>query len=199
MLLRGRLYATDVVRIVCVVREEDKTYAEWLAAGEAEKPALLKRLLCLLSQHASAIVWESLHERRPEIVNEALYKAIDKHSQFQGGSKFSTWFHRIVLNLCLDEHRLRAKLKEEPLDETVLAATDDTLQRAILGSVLENLSNEDRILVLMRMDGSTDREIARALGTSYGAVRQRWWKLKNRLESSYGVRTAIGSLGSGGR
>src|SRR5581483_5116600 len=81
-------------------QEEDQLFEKWRQSSGEQKELLLNELVKLLQRHAYAICWLKLGERRPDIVNQAIWQAIKAADGFKGESSFSTWFHAIVKNLC---------------------------------------------------------------------------------------------------
>ncbi len=100
-------------------------------------------------------------------------------SSFTGGSSFSTWLHRVVVNRCLD-HRRRGRVTAEieNNDHPVVPGADrHVLLRAELAAglaVLASLPEAQRAaVVLVRVEGLTYRQAAAVLGVPEATVRGR--------------------------
>ena len=53
-----------------------------------------------------------------DAAQEAFVKVFRNIKSFKGDSSFYTWFYRIVVNVCIDHCRKRAKMKPVEYDET---------------------------------------------------------------------------------
>jgi RNA polymerase sigma-70 factor, ECF subfamily len=126
-----------------------------------------------------------------DIVQEAFLRAHRALRDFDGEARFSTWLHRIVINLCIDyarqrrpdtvgpEHLAGAPSTERDPHE---AATDREL-RARIHAALEQLTPAHRAVVLLReVEGFSYAEIARALGCAQGTVMSRLFHARRRLQ-----------------
>jgi RNA polymerase sigma-70 factor (ECF subfamily) len=58
-------------------------------------------------------------EEAEELVQDAFVRAYRSLDSFRGEAKFSTWFYRILFNLCV------TRVSRRPLRETLTDATDD--------------------------------------------------------------------------
>ncbi len=118
-----------------------------------------------------------------DISQEAFVRLYESARRFRGEARFSTWFHRILVNLCLDHRRKWRvwRLRNEP-DEEVEAlpaeAVDpvDSLDREqalkLLWDAVERLAPRQRAaVVLMVQEGLATREVAEVLGMSEATVR----------------------------
>jgi len=134
-----------------------------------------------------------------DVAQEAFVKAYASLPGFKGDASFTTWMHRIVVNLALD--CLRRQRRGDPTvyddrlavsDEAVqsLAAPDDpetALEarrvRSLLGRGIEALPPAHRaVLILRGIEGSSYEEIARAVGCSLGIVMSRLFYARRKLQ-----------------
>ena len=81
--------------------EEDVVFAQYQGATGPERFALELELVRLLQKHAHAVCYQVLRDHRPDLVNTAIYQALKHAKNFRGDSKFSTWFHTIILRRCI--------------------------------------------------------------------------------------------------
>jgi RNA polymerase sigma-70 factor (ECF subfamily) len=156
------------------------------------------RLVRRHQQRALAVAIGILHD--PEEARDACqdafvraYRALDR---FDGTAQFSTWLHRIVVNVCIDRLRRVAPLTQ-PLEdfEGVLAGDDDparSLGRAQLGArlsaALGQLGDKHRTaLVLRELQGLSYQEIAQSMSCSVGTVMSRLFYARRRMQALLGA------------
>ena len=164
---------------------EDWVYSQWKAATGVEKTRLLEELVGLLKKHAYSVCWLKIPDMRNEfsgVVGEAVWRAIKGEKGFSGKSLFSTWFHRIVLNECnralvSKQRRAEVSFEEEGAEEGREISDAPILVRQLM----QGLTEEEREMLLLKMNGATEEEIAEILGVSRGAVAQRWLRLKEKM------------------
>jgi RNA polymerase sigma-70 factor (ECF subfamily) len=136
-----------------------------------------------------------------DLSQDAWVKGWQRLGQFQGGSTFSTWMTRIVINLCLDQlRRLKRKRAEslEAMEEesggverqmpvTTFNPTEGLEQaelRARINRALGLLSAEHRtVLILHEFEQMDYKEIARQMKCSMGTVMSRLFYARRRMAS----------------
>ncbi len=138
-----------------------------------------------------------------DIAQEAFVKAYESLPGFRGGSLFSTWLHRILVNLCKDYLRkksVRQNLffvprESEEEEETrredrgpspPVGALDSVLGQevgAAIREALETLPLQQRSAFTLRyLDGMSLAEIADTLGVSEGAVKAHVWQAAQKMQ-----------------
>jgi len=125
-----------------------------------------------------------------DVSQDAFIRLYESAGKFDGRSKFSTWFYRIVVNLCID-HKRRNKwwrkmvpfstqdddLDSPPIDPPspdpgpeAIAISGDAARR--LRVALEGLSPTQKAAVLLQSEeGLSSREIAAILKCSESTAR----------------------------
>lgn len=164
------------------VREEDIAYEEYRNAPFGDRGQEQLRLITLLQAHANAICWLKLHTHRPDICNEAVFRALQFEKDFKGKSKFSTWFQRVVLNLIASDKRRDARRKEDSLVE--IHSTPDTgpiEARIDAQRMLKLLNKAEREIFLYKMLEVDEATIGQNLGLSPEGVRTRWHRIRKKL------------------
>src|SRR5262245_47323572 len=103
------------------------------------------------------------------MVQEAYLRALTYGERFRGGSRPSTWVHRILVNVCLDVRRYRQRrgvqvgledVKARPRGRHWHGLIDRQALRAALASLQ---SGEREVCVMYDVMGYTHLEIARRL------------------------------------
>ena len=113
-----------------------------------------------------------------DVAQEALLRVWTKGSLWQAGSaKFSTWLHRIAMNLCIDRLRRRTYQPLEDADWIADPGMDPArdAERAELKQVVEAAlealpGNQKAAIVLCHYEGFSGKEAAKILGISVLAV-----------------------------
>lgn len=117
-------------------------------------------------------------QRAEELTQDAFVRAWEKLSTFRADSQFSTWLHRLAVNLVLQDRRTRARRasREESLDEgdDYIGAVRDAFPgtRIDLERGIADLPVGARaVLVLRDVQGYKYREVAEMVGVSVGTVK----------------------------
>jgi RNA polymerase sigma-70 factor, ECF subfamily len=113
-----------------------------------------------------------------DAAQEALAKVCVRLKQFRGGSQFSTWLHRLVVNTCLDAAERRKARVHEPLGEHLQSGDDPARDagnselRRELCTALAGVSPEQaRVVLLKDALGYSFEEIAAAAGMPVGTAK----------------------------
>jgi RNA polymerase sigma-70 factor (ECF subfamily) len=143
-----------------------------------------------------------------EVYQDIFLKVYRKIRSFRFESEFSTWLHRIAINVSLSKKRsLSRRLKKETIMDTendffesVAANPNDDpehrqLREEILAQIqqeLEKLPERQRTVFVMKHDqGMKIREIAKALGIAEGSVKAYLFRaienLRSKLKPYYNI------------
>ena len=123
-----------------------------------------------------------------DIVQDIFVKVWENLEGFKGKSKVSTWIYRIAVNTCLLYLR-KEKYKKLPLDHIVLQETMDGSQEAKDTSnnlkkmyhCINKLSEQNRAIILLELEGTPQKEIAEIMGQKHEAIRTRVHRIKKEL------------------
>jgi RNA polymerase sigma-70 factor, ECF subfamily len=118
-----------------------------------------------------------------DVTQQVFLKLMTSIRQFRGESAFSTWLHRLVVNVCLDGTR-RTRSQSAAADPAVLDSLarppsheDDFAREQTAKSVraaVSMLPPKCRLAILLRyFEGLSYGEIAEALNCSIGTVASR--------------------------
>lgn len=113
-----------------------------------------------------------------DVAQEALLRVWKNAAKWEpGGAKFSTWLHRVALNLCYDRLRKRrpSALDDvaEPMDErpSVQGAMEQEEGATLLHRALAELPERQRAAIQLRhFEERGNEEVAEILGVSVEAV-----------------------------
>lgn len=143
-------------------------------------------------------------DRAEELLQDVFLKVLQRSSEFQGNSKFSTWLYTIARNLCIDTSRkmvfrrhrsLDAPLRSDEAEGATLldrvASTVPAADREAIGqdlqariaAAIEELPEEQREVFLMReVQNMAFKEIADVVGVPENTVKSRMRYALERLQ-----------------
>lgn len=125
-----------------------------------------------------------------DAVQQALLTAWRKYAAFRGQSEFATWVTRILLNVCYDMVRDRARERDVLADygESGAVSGDDAEQARLLDRLDEAIARLPELyresLSLGVLSGHSPEEAAAMLGCSRNTLYQRIHKAKQLLAKS---------------
>jgi len=132
-------------------------------------------------------------DRATELVQDVFVRVWQKLPGFRGDSQFTTWLHRLTVNLVLQERRSRGRreareIGTDDLDRFGRAArrsmpgTKVDLERAI--AALPDKAR--RVLVLRDVEGYKYDEIARMTGVTLGTVKAQIHRARGLVKEALG-------------
>ena len=187
----------------------DEELCERVAAGD---DAAFDRLVERHRERAHRLAWSIVRngEDARDLSQEAFIRLYRTAGSFKGRARFSTWFFRIVVNLCLDHLRRDRWWRRmlagpprgarghddgpSPIERVAApdAGVDANLTRTetmtALWSAVDRLSPQQRATVLLQVEGLATSEIAGVLGCSEATVRVHLHRALSRLRVTLGGR-----------
>jgi RNA polymerase sigma-70 factor (ECF subfamily) len=158
----------------------------------ARDDAAFDLLVARYQARAYRLAWSLLRDAEDarDVSQEAFIRVWESAGRFRGDARFSTWFYRILVNVCLDHRRrrrwwnLRVAHDEHPDAEAPLAerqpATEpdaearvsDAQQLARLWQSVDRLPPRQRAAVILyAQENLPTNEIAQVLGCAEATVR----------------------------
>ena len=125
-----------------------------------------------------------------DAVQQALLAAWRKYEAFRGQAEFATWVTRILINVCYDMVRDRARERDVLADygESGAASGDDAEEAHLLDRLDEAIARLPRLyresLAVGVLSGRSPEEAAAMLGCSRNTLYQRIHKAKQLLAKS---------------
>src|SRR5277367_5375500 len=168
-------------------QDENAVFHEWRSSTGETKEKYQSLLAKLLMKHARSVCWQKLPDHQSEhswISNESVYRAIARAKNFKGRSKFSTWFHRIVLNECNRVLKSKQDKAEVPIEDVqdIGDSRDTDVERTILIEQVQKVGRpQDRRVVELVLQGATSKEVAAKLHISRTTARKVWQRVVERL------------------
>ncbi len=178
--------ATSATQLIARAQEGDE--AAFAAIFEAHKRRVYSLCLRMTGDAAEA----------EDLAQEAFLQLFRKISTFRGESAFSTWLHRLVVNVVL-MHLRKKGLQEVPLEDTDGSQEEPVRReygdndRRLLGSVdritlaraIDQLPPGYRsVLVLHDVEGYEHNEIAQILDCSVGNSKSQLHKARLKLRET---------------
>ena len=187
--------------------EEDRALIE--AAQNGDNQAF-RKLVLRHQRRAFAIAFAMVRDESDakDLVQEAFVRVYRGLDRFEGGSRFFTWFYRILTNLAIDLLRKPGRRELEHDDgRTALDAADEAdfpfisridggeplevvHRRELaerLGAALDALPPYHRGVVLMReVEGMSYEEMAVAMNVSKGTIMSRLFHARQKLQRALG-------------
>ena len=134
-----------------------------------------------------------------DISQEAFARAFTSLPTFKGEASFTTWLHRIVVNLAIDSMRRKKRAGIVTYDDTRVMAGErdadltapedpatalETKQvQSLLARGIAQLPPAQRaVLVLREIEGMSYEEISRAVGCTLGTVMSRLFYARRKLQ-----------------
>ncbi|MGH7289095.1 MAG: sigma-70 family RNA polymerase sigma factor [Myxococcota bacterium] len=181
----------------------DAALLEQLRAGdEAAFGALVRRESGKLLAVARRILRSE--EEAQDAVQDALLSAFQNLDRFEGGSRLSTWLHRITVNAALMRLRSKKRRREDSIEELlpgfaedghhlapVSAPRDAALDEiasaqvaAIVRAAIDELPESYRVVLVLRdVEGLDTAETADALGIGPDAAKMRLHRARQALRT----------------
>ena len=126
-----------------------------------------------------------------DAVQEAFLKVHRSMQSFQGGSAFSTWAFRILINTCYDELRKRKRTpqpldlpeteEDEPKPEPAAPAQDHPMRLVLEQSIKKLKPHYRTVFLLFEVEGFAHREIAEMLEISVASSKNTLFQAKQEL------------------
>ncbi len=147
-----------------------------------EQIQALAELVRRHQQRALELAFRSLGDwhQAEDVVQEAFLRVHRAAPKYRPTSQFSTWFYRIVVNLCLDELRRRQRraraCAESPKEPEPDGDRPEHVQemadlKLAVHQALDQLNDRERLAVILhRFEGQSHGQIAEIMGASVSAV-----------------------------
>lgn len=168
--------------------QENALYEVWARTEGAERVACEEELRGILRNHAQAVMYSVLRRCDAELLTEAVDRVMINLGDFHGDSLFTTWVHRILMNMMYDRRRLERQRREVSLDTNHLGLMRDsdvgtldallTVQKVLS---VEDYAMFDRIVLC----GETQQEVADATDSTQQAVSRSWARITRRLSRAF--------------
>ena len=147
-----------------------------------------KEFLSQLKEHQN-IIYKLVHlyatseEDKKDLYQEILFQAWKTYSSFRGEAKFSTWLYRLSLNTIFTIQRKTNKVEYTDTtkyeEQLITTSSDDEKER--LYKVIRTLSDTERAIVSLHLDGYDNKEAGELLGITANLVGVKLHRAKQQL------------------
>lgn len=124
-------------------------------------------------------------EEKKDLYQEVLLQAWKAWSNYRGDAKFSTWLYRICLNTILTQRRRAQKIdfveSLEPLAPVIRNGTEEKEDATRVQQAIRRLSETDRAIISMHLDGYDNTEVSDLIGISVNHVAVKLHRIKQQL------------------
>ena len=138
--------------------------------------ALFREHHAPLFRYVSRLIGEA--DVAADVAQETFVRLLEKPPQ---PTQTRAWLYKVATNLALETRRTSARrgrlldssVERAPMGDAPLApdaAAEQAATRARVHAALQELSDRDRTILLMREEGFSHKEIAEAVGTTTGSV-----------------------------
>jgi RNA polymerase sigma-70 factor (ECF subfamily) len=141
-----------------------------------------------------------------DVVQEVFFQVYKSLKDFRGQSKFSTWLHRVTVNVVLMHRRAarsRPTYAEEPHADTTpddesVAPDVDADRRArvrAFARIVDRLAEKKRVVfILHELEGVSPAEISEIVGAPVLTVRTRLFYARREIEEMLGDEPVLAAL-----
>ncbi|MCX6208243.1 MAG: sigma-70 family RNA polymerase sigma factor [Bacteroidetes bacterium] len=124
-------------------------------------------------------------EEKKDLYQEVLLQAWKSYTSFRNDSKLSTWLYRICLNTILTLQRKQNKVDyKDSLEQIAPSIENKAIEnedKIRLRQAIRKLSETDRAIISMNLDGYENAEIADVLGVSNNHIAVKLHRIKQQL------------------
>jgi RNA polymerase sigma-70 factor (ECF subfamily) len=147
-----------------------------------------KEFLSQLKEHQNIIyklvhLYASTEEDKKDLYQEILFQAWKSYSSFRAEAKFSTWLYRLSLNTIFTIQRKTNKIEYTDTNkyEERLFTTPGMDEKERLYKAIRTLSETERAIVSLHLDGYDNKEIGELLGITANLAGVKLHRAKQQL------------------
>ncbi len=147
-----------------------------------------KEFLSQLKEHQN-IIYKLVHlyanneEDKKDLYQEILLQAWKTYSAFRGDAKFSTWLYRLCLNtiFTIQKKTNRIEYTDTAKYEETFTTNNTNDETERLYKAIRTLSETERAIVSLHLDGYDNKEISNFLGITSNLVGVKLHRAKQQL------------------
>lgn len=154
-----------------------------------------EQFIRILQKHIGIIIkisgaYAYIRQDREDLINDIIFELWKSYGKFNGKCKISTWIYRISLNISMNYKRKRSNtalftsLNDCKNEISVLIEQDDTPQLESLYNCIDELSEINKAIILLYLDGNSHDEISKIIGIGKSNAGTRISRIKEQLKHS---------------
>lgn len=168
----------------------ERSDKDLVSAAQAGDMAAFDHLILRHQRRVFAVAYHILGnaEDAADVQQEAFVRAWSKLRGFRGDASFTTWLHRIAVNICINKKRRSRPASSVEQDGTLAALADHSnrpdrlLNSVLVRQLLAEIPAKQRtVLVLREVEGMSIGEISQITGASVEAVRKQLWRVRKQF------------------
>jgi RNA polymerase sigma-70 factor (ECF subfamily) len=132
-------------------------------------------------------------DRATDLVQDVFVRVWEKLPTFRGESQFTTWLHRLTVNLVLQDRRSRGRRASREVGSVDLDRYGRAARRSMPGTrvdleraIAALPDKARRVLVLRDVEGYKYEEIARMTGVTLGTVKAQIHRARGLVKDALG-------------
>lgn len=155
-----------------------------------------EQFLYLLAKNIGMIIkisraYAQVRQDREDLINDITFELWKSFKHFKGESKVSTWIYRVELNTSMNYKRKNKNgtllssfndLKEKDIGSW-LSNEDNSSELEILYRCIDELSEINKAIILLYLDGNSHDEISEIMGISKTNVGTRISRIKEQIRT----------------
>ena len=183
-----------------------------VARAAAGDPAAFRTLFVRHKSDVARLVYRMLNAPGDldDVVQEVFVQVFRSLKDFRGQAKFSTWLHRVTVNVVLMHRRsarsrpvLTEEIPGELIGDDNQTLPDEEVERRermrAFQRLLAKLADKKRVVfVLHELEGLSPAEIAEVVGAPVLTVRTRLFYARRELEAMLNEEPSLAGLASAG-
>lgn len=166
--------------------------AAWVSAAAAGDSAAFERLYRKNASRVYGLCYRLCggdRAKAEQATQDAFVRAWEKLDSFRGESQFSSWLHRLTVNVVLGEHRLLKRwvtfedaLPEGSADEPQRLDPDGGLSSDLERALAQLPKGARTVLLLHDVEGYLHEEIAELTGIAVGTSKAQLHRARKRMK-----------------
>ncbi|NQZ75319.1 MAG: sigma-70 family RNA polymerase sigma factor [Ekhidna sp.] len=119
-----------------------------------------------------------------DLTQEVAFQLWKSKARFKNKSKLSTWVYRVTLNVCMSYIRAN-KIKTVDISEASALASNNEIEKDdldILYAALRRLSDNDKAIILLYLEGRKYEEISEIVGLSKNNIGVKITRIRKKLK-----------------
>ena len=155
-----------------------------------------EQFLYLLEKNIGMIIkisraYAQVRQDREDLINDITFELWKSFKHFKGESKISTWIYRVALNTSMNYKRKNKNgtllssfndIKEKDIGSW-LSNEDNSSELEILYRCIDELSEINKAIILLYLDGNSHDEISEIMGISKTNVGTRISRIKEQIRT----------------